>query len=82
MTASSFSSPTVGRGDELQELISGNCSVGLEKLCKVAMVHSGGVSGRTTTAQLLLKDGLPLHRVDQQTLLVRPICCLPLCFTV
>jgi hypothetical protein len=35
MTASSFSSPTVGRGDELQELISGNCSVGLEKLCKV-----------------------------------------------
>jgi hypothetical protein len=71
MTASSFSSPTTGRGEEPTEWIAGHCSVGLEKLCKVAMVYSGGVSGKTNTAQLLLKDGLPLHRVDQQTLLVR-----------
>ena len=69
MAASSFSTSTSGKSEPI-EVVSGHCSIGLEKLCKVAMVSSGGVSGSTGTAQMLLRDGLPMYRVDQQTMQV------------
>jgi hypothetical protein len=68
LASSSFAASS-GKSFDLEQCV-GHCSVGLEQLCKVALVASGGVSGCVTVTRLLLRDGLPLFKVDQKSMQV------------
>ena len=70
MGSSSFE-PVLSSSAAGVEVVAGHCSVGLELLCQVALLASGGVSGSVTVPRILLRDGLPLHRVDPRSLQVR-----------
>jgi len=59
-------SRTGGKGTG-SDMVYGRCVVGLEQLCKVSVVTSGGISGRLEIARMLLKDGLPLYSIDTST---------------
>lgn len=65
------------------ELHEGHCATGLEKLCKLALCAAadhgdddGSSTGprhvhvKTSIAQLLLKDGVPMYNIDPSTLQV------------
>lgn len=52
------------------DTLTGHCAVGLEQLCKVAMVSSGGVSGCVTVTRLLVTHGRPMYNIDPKTLQV------------
>lgn len=62
-----------------EELVEGHCATGLEKLCKLALCtadHGTGAKNvhvKTSIAQLLLKDGVPMYNIDSNTLQV-PYC--------
>ena len=61
------------------ELAEGHCAIGLEKLCKLALCASEvadsddfsqrqNVHVRSSVAQLLIKDGVPMYNMDASTL--------------
>lgn len=61
-------------GSNGDDVLTGHCSVGLEQLCKVAMVSSGGASGCVTVTRILANQGRPMYSIDSRTLQV-PYCC-------
>ncbi len=56
---------------EDEDSIVGHCAIGLEQLCKVAMVSSGGTSGYITVSRLLVNRGRPMFNMDPKTMQVR-----------
>jgi hypothetical protein len=52
------------------DYLTGHCSIGLEQLCKVALVSSGGQTGSVSLTRQLLKDGLPLYCIDYKSMQV------------
>eukprot|EP01034_Spumella_vulgaris_P021629 gene21629-27668_t len=51
-----------------EDCIEGHCAIGLEQLCKVAMVSSGGTSGYITVSRLLVNRGRPMYNMDPRTM--------------
>ncbi len=71
--SASSSSGGGGHHDPLTEdedCIVGHCAIGLEQLCKVAMVSSGGASGYITVSRLLENRGRPMFNMDPKTMQV------------
>ena len=66
-------SDSVGGGGE--DLVTGHCSIGMEQLCKVAMVSTGGVSGCVTVTRMLANQGRPMYNIDVKTLQVNVSIC-------
>ncbi len=58
-------------GEDESDCIVGHCSIGLEQLCKVALVSSGGASGCITVSRLLTNKGRPMFNMDPRTMQVR-----------
>jgi hypothetical protein len=54
-----------------EDFVTGHCAVGMEQLCKVAMVSSGGLSGSVTVTRILVNNGRPMYNIDSRTLQVR-----------
>lgn len=44
---------------------------GLEQLCKVAMVSSGGLSGCVNVTRMLVNQGRPMYNIDAKSLQVQ-----------
>jgi hypothetical protein len=53
-----------------EDVITGHCAIGLEQLCKVAMVSTGGASGFVSVTRLLVNQGRPMHNIDAKSLQV------------
>jgi hypothetical protein len=53
-----------------EDFLTGHCAVGMEQLCKVAMVSSGGLSGSVTVTRILVNNGRPMYNIDSRTLQV------------
>jgi len=51
-----------------EDVITGHCAIGLEQLCKVAMVSTGGASGFVSVTRLLVNQGRPMHNIDAKSL--------------
>ncbi len=51
-------------GNENGDKIFGSCTIGLEQLCKVAMVSSGGITGCTSIVRPLVSNGRPMYALD------------------
>ena len=72
-TSGEAGSSSAGSGDLLaddEDCIVGHCAIGLEQLCKVAMVSSGGASGYITVSRLLENRGRPMFNMDPKTMQV------------
>lgn len=65
---SSGSSGSSGGGGS--DRIVGHCAIGLEQLCKVAMVSSGGVTGSVNITRLLVNRARPMYNIDGASLQV------------
>ena len=66
-----FSFSTKGSHDNQgEDLLAGHCAIGLEQLCKVAMVSTGGVSGCVTVTRMLVNQGKPMYNIDAKSLQV------------
>jgi hypothetical protein len=65
MEASRFSNSqqTFEKSDDSYEDVTGRCSIDLEKLCKVALVYSGGINGTVSVSRILLRDSAPLYNI-------------------
>jgi hypothetical protein len=76
----SRSSSHAGGGGEggSEDYLTGHCALGLEQLCKVAMVSSGGLSGCVNVTRLLVNQGRPMYNIDAKTLQVGRASLLPL----
>lgn len=57
-------------GEDESDCIVGHCSIGLEQLCKVALVSSGGASGCISLSRLLTNKGRPMFNMDPRTMQV------------
>eukprot|EP01035_Chromulina_nebulosa_P020100 gene20100-26097_t len=56
------------RKEDDADVLTGNCAIGLEQLCKIALVSTGGVHGTASITRILLKEGLPLYTIDKRTM--------------
>jgi hypothetical protein len=79
---SSGSGPDAFGGEDESDCIVGHCSIGLEQLCKVALVSSGGASGCISVSRLLTNKGRPMFNMDPRTMQVCYCCCLAVQFCV
>ena len=53
-----------------EDIMVGHCAIGLEQLCKVAMVSTGGISGSTDVTRILVNQGRPMCNIEATTLQV------------
>jgi hypothetical protein len=56
--------------DSAEDYVTGHCAIGMEQLCKVAMVSSGGVSGCVNVTRILSNQGKPMYNIDAKSLQV------------
>lgn len=71
MEASQFSNSQQKFEKDSYEEVSGHCSIDLEKLCKVALIYSGGTNGTVSVSRILLRDAAPLYNICPKMIQVK-----------